>query len=77
VSGIELAHIARELRADLKIILISGYPRTDKGAALSRPSDWVLLEKPFRQGELAARLAAALRATSRSERLIGSSISEG
>jgi signal transduction histidine kinase len=76
VTGIELAHIARELRADLKIILISGYARTDKGAPVRRPSDWVLLEKPFRQGELATRLAAALSATSRSERPVGSSISE-
>jgi CheY-like chemotaxis protein len=76
VSGIDLAHIARGLRADLKIILISGYAPTDKGAVFSLPSDWVLLEKPFRQGELATHLAAALGATSRSERPAGGGISE-
>jgi hypothetical protein len=57
-------------------MLISGYVRTDKGAAFSRPRDWFLLEKPFRQGELATHLAAAFSASSRPAEPVGGSLSE-
>src|SRR5579883_302933 len=58
VSGIGLAEAARRLRQDLKIVLVSGYAR-DEGRAGSVPEEFVFLEKPFRQDELANAVAAA------------------
>jgi signal transduction histidine kinase/DNA-binding response OmpR family regulator len=62
VSGIELAQEARRLRQDLKIVVVSGYLREthDRRDALA---DFVFLEKPFRQSELAETIAAALAGT--------------
>ncbi|MBV8506628.1 MAG: PAS domain-containing protein, partial [Alphaproteobacteria bacterium] len=59
VSGLDLAKDARRLRQDLKIVLLSGYLRDID----NRPgglTGLMFLEKPFRQTELADKLAAAL-----------------
>jgi CheY-like chemotaxis protein len=59
VSGIDLAEDARRLRQDLKVVLVSGYSRGLKVPSRGvRP--FIFLEKPFRQAELAASIAAAL-----------------
>jgi len=59
-TGVHLAAEARALRPDIKILLMSGYP----GEALARhePADieWPMIEKPFRQPELASRLQSLL-----------------
>jgi len=46
ISGLELAETARRARADLKVILISGY-------FVSRQVGHRVLKKPFRMQELA------------------------
>jgi signal transduction histidine kinase/ActR/RegA family two-component response regulator len=58
LNGVELARAAREARADLPILLISGYPGDalkEKGVA---EGEFVLLQKPLGQGELAERILA-------------------
>ena len=57
VSGIELARWARQLRPELKVVLVSGYSReinsTEKG-------EFAFLKKPFRPAELAEMIATLL-----------------
>lgn len=65
VSGIGLAQMARELRRDIKILLVSGYPRGINGAAGGMSGDFVFLAKPFQHTELAAAVAAALGGASK------------
>ena len=62
-NGVELARWARRLRQDLKIVLVSGYSRQMQPQG--GESEFVLLEKPFRRGDLAATVAAALAGTAR------------
>lgn len=61
VSGMDLAHEARRLRQDLRIVMMSGYLRDPHGHA-DTPPDLVFLEKPFRQTELASAITGALGA---------------
>jgi len=57
MSGVELAREARRLRPELKVLLTTGY-----AAAESRRRDgFAVLSKPYRQSELAERIAALLR----------------
>lgn len=58
VGGVELAQWARRVRQDLKILLISGYARRNQ--AQPAPDGFPVLEKPFRQAELADAVAVAL-----------------
>jgi CheY-like chemotaxis protein len=53
ISGLELARLATERRADLKIILISGY-------FLPQPIDQRFLKKPFRLEQLETAVRAEL-----------------
>jgi len=58
MSGVELARQARQLRGDIRVLLTSGYAaaaesRTDEGFAV--------LSKPYRQKQLAERIAGLLR----------------
>ena len=57
VSGIELARWARQLRPELKVVLVSGYSgeinSTEKG-------EFAFLKKPFRPAELAEMIATLL-----------------
>ena len=56
MTGSELAELARRDRPELPVLLITGYTRLDEiGPELAR------LEKPFRQAELAARIAELVR----------------
>jgi len=59
VSGLDLAHEARRLRQDLKIVMMSGYLRDPHSRADALP-ELVFLEKPFRQTELAHAITGAL-----------------
>jgi PAS domain S-box-containing protein len=52
MSGVDLARKARQLKADLPILIVSGYAEVD-GLAPDLPR----LTKPFRNAELAERLA--------------------
>jgi two-component system, NtrC family, sensor kinase len=58
MSGVELAREARRLRGNLKVLLTTGYA----AAAESRGTGgFAVLGKPYRQSELAERIAALLR----------------
>jgi PAS domain S-box-containing protein len=59
MSGIELAHAARHLRPELKVLLTSGYT----ASVLERLADareFAVLRKPYRHADLAARICAEL-----------------
>ena len=56
MTGIELAHAARQLRPGLPILLATGYDEVPDVAG----HDFVQLKKPFRQAELSGRLAEVL-----------------
>src|SRR5262249_1932611 len=52
IDGVELARLAREQRAGLKIMLSSGFPDL-KGARLEGSCEqWQILKKPYRRSEL-------------------------
>ena len=59
ISGGELAHQARTMRPELKILLGSGYSRMSPAAAAAA-AGLPILGKPYRQAELAAKLRAVL-----------------
>jgi CheY-like chemotaxis protein len=56
MTGIELAHAARQLRPGLPILLATGYDEVPDAAG----HDFVQLKKPFREDELSGRLAEVL-----------------
>ena len=56
MTGIELARAIRDLRPDIPIILATGYADIQDGGDLGLPR----LGKPYRQDELARRIADAL-----------------
>jgi PAS domain S-box-containing protein len=53
MSGVDLLHAAREIRPDLKVLLVSGYAR---GQLPTIPEGCDFLAKPYRVEELEARL---------------------
>ena len=57
MTGTQLAHAARELRPDLPIIIATGYADLPKGSSVDLPR----LRKPYRQQQLVAEIAKALR----------------
>jgi signal transduction histidine kinase/CheY-like chemotaxis protein len=58
MNGVELAREARQLRGDLKVLLTSGYA----ALAENRADDgFAVLGKPYRQSQLAERIAGMLR----------------
>lgn len=57
MSGIDLAREARRLRAEIKVVLTSGYAE-DLVAAANVEGDFPLISKPLRQGDLARALRA-------------------
>ncbi len=61
-TGRELASQARRLRADLKVLFISGYT-TAPGAERGRIDGFTLLPKPFAATELAEQVRAVLDAS--------------
>jgi CheY-like chemotaxis protein len=60
MSGIDLAFAIQRRRPDIRIVLMSGFPR---GHADSLSRRFVFIEKPFRRGELADTVAAAFQQT--------------
>jgi CheY-like chemotaxis protein len=58
MSGADLLREARRLRPELPILLMTGYTNIVQGPAIELPR----LAKPFRQAELAARIAELLDA---------------
>jgi CheY-like chemotaxis protein len=60
ISGSELAQRAREMRPELKILLGSGYSSRILPAADAATRGLPILNKPYRQAELAAKLRAIL-----------------
>jgi CheY-like chemotaxis protein len=59
MNGAEVARAAREIRPDLRILMISGY--ADSEAVESAIGSGRLLRKPFNVGELSAAVANVLR----------------
>lgn len=60
INGHELAHQARQLRPDLKILLTSGYVSPELAVPNPADSDFPLLAKPYTQRELARMLREIL-----------------
>ena len=65
IDGIELAHLIRERRPDLKVLLTSGYPDL-KTARSTEDShlQWDILRKPYRRPDLKQALEAILGTSS-------------
>ena len=59
-TGVQLATEARALRPDMKVLLTSGY--TGEALARHQPETLPLIQKPFREVELAAKLRELLEA---------------
>ena len=60
MTGYDLARAARTLRPGLKVLLTSGFPKTTTEDE-RRPGEFRhLLSKPYRRGELAAKIRAVL-----------------
>jgi PAS domain S-box-containing protein len=59
VSGLELAHEARQLRQGLGVVVVSGYHREFESQTDNDPG-LIFLEKPFRPTELADTIAEVL-----------------
>jgi signal transduction histidine kinase/CheY-like chemotaxis protein len=57
-TGVQLATEARALRPNIKVLLTSGY--TGEALARHQPKALPLIEKPFREGELAIKLREVL-----------------
>jgi hypothetical protein len=56
-SGRELARQVRQLRPDLGIVLMSGYPRDASG---QDPGDFPFIQKPFRPEELVRKIRSVM-----------------
>jgi signal transduction histidine kinase len=57
MTGMQLAHAARELRPDLPILMATGYADAPQETSIDIPR----LRKPFKQHQLVAEIAKALR----------------
>ena len=64
-TGVQLAVEARALRPNIKVLLTSGY--TGEALARHQTETMPLIEKPFREDELAARLREILDSNERVE----------
>ncbi len=59
-NGVDLGHIARELRPRLKLMYMSGYPASAPEAGTPLEPGVRLLRKPFRRSDLATAVERAL-----------------
>lgn len=66
LNGAELGRKARQLRPELKLIYMSGFPEAAFGDRADLERDVILLRKPFRKVEIANRIREALSADSAS-----------
>jgi CheY-like chemotaxis protein len=64
VNGVELAHWARRLRPELRVLLTSGYV----GESAILPAEFPLLDKPYEAGALLAALRKVLDSPAPSSR---------
>ena len=55
-TGVKLTTEARALRPDIKVLLMSGYRGEARVDREPMDVEWPVIEKPFRQHELAGRL---------------------
>ena len=60
MNGAQLAHTARTIRPDMKVLLTSGYTVTATGGARELPPDVPLLRKPYMRDDLAEQLQSVL-----------------
>jgi signal transduction histidine kinase/ActR/RegA family two-component response regulator len=61
IDGVELAHLARERRPGLKIMLSSGFPDLKSGRSSENAYEqWQILKKPYRRSELQDALQGIL-----------------
>lgn len=63
LNGIELGHVARELRPALKLMYMSAYPGGTVGCGTPLDRGVLLLRKPFRRREIATAVKKALDAS--------------
>ena len=73
-SGMELARDLKELRKDLRVLMISGGMLEDEQEAKLKQEGWSFLAKPFRLPELLAtvhRILAPVEARRWRERAVG------
>jgi signal transduction histidine kinase/CheY-like chemotaxis protein len=66
MSGAELVREAQRLRPDLPVLLVTGYTNLAQGPGAELPR----LTKPFRQAELASRVADLLEASRRNTNIL-------
>jgi CheY-like chemotaxis protein len=66
VSGLEVIRLARNIRAEWPAIMISGY--ADAAAIADRPSDVMVLQKPFEIGQLVTAVEQAWTKANRNSR---------
>jgi two-component system cell cycle sensor histidine kinase/response regulator CckA len=62
ISGPQLSHEIAALHPAVKVLLMSGYPESVSGKAVTTSVGMPLLEKPFKQPELARKLREVLEA---------------
>jgi signal transduction histidine kinase/ActR/RegA family two-component response regulator len=67
MNGADVVHEARRLRPDLPTLLMTGYTNLVQGAGAELPR----LAKPFRQAELAARIAELMEAAAARDNVVG------
>jgi CheY-like chemotaxis protein len=60
MTGVALARAARALRPGLRVLLTSGYAANDRQAIAGDIAVWPFLSKPYRQGDLAAKVRLVL-----------------
>lgn len=60
LNGVDLGHEARRLLPRLRIIYMSGFPESAFGNEARLDARVILLRKPFRKAELAARVRETL-----------------
>ena len=53
VSGVDLAHRAREVRPELRVLLTSGFSEQAVGQQTGLESDFAFISKPYRRDQLA------------------------
>lgn len=63
MNGVQLAEAARQLRPGLPVLLATGYAELPEGGSVDLPR----LEKPFRDEDLAERIAALLQVSAGSD----------
>ena len=56
MNGVTLAHLAKGLEPDIKVILVSGYALPELHSAIDQTEEFLFLAKPFKMADLARML---------------------